>query len=98
VLDLKAIFNLDECTPVRRSRSAEAPAPVIPVKDVDALTPDLPRSRDAMGLPDDRPAVLRAICPYSRHRRFWLSIHGVTVCGLCHPPAHGGLVSRWDEV
>lgn len=29
--------------------------------------------------------------------RFWISIHGTTVCGSCHPPMNPELVSRWLE-
>lgn len=25
----------------------------------------------------------------------WLSVHGVTVCARCHPPAHDNLVVKW---
>ena len=34
-------------------------------------------------------------CAACRERRFWRSIHGVVVCGLCHPPAALRLVERW---
>jgi hypothetical protein len=27
--------------------------------------------------------------------RFWVSIHGATVCGSCHPPVNPSLVSEW---
>ena len=29
--------------------------------------------------------------------RFWQSVHGVTVCALCHPPADEKLVAEWIE-
>ncbi len=29
--------------------------------------------------------------------RFWVSVHGLTVCGTCHPPMNPELVSRWLE-
>lgn len=33
-------------------------------------------------------------CPYNGHRAYdWLSIHGVVVCGICHPPASRDLVA-----
>ncbi len=34
-------------------------------------------------------------CRACHGTRFWLSIHGVTVCGKCHPPASSNLVARW---
>jgi hypothetical protein len=35
------------------------------------------------------------ICRACREHRFWLSIHGVAVCGTCHPPASSDLVAEW---
>ncbi len=37
------------------------------------------------------------VCFACHERRFWLSIHGVTICGLCHPPADEKLVAAWIE-
>ncbi|MGD0658833.1 MAG: hypothetical protein ABSD38_12270 [Syntrophorhabdales bacterium] len=34
-------------------------------------------------------------CPSCHEFAWWLSIHGVLVCGLCHPPASPALVKRW---
>lgn len=28
---------------------------------------------------------------------WWLSIHGVLICGICHPPAASYLVKRWID-
>jgi hypothetical protein len=30
-----------------------------------------------------------------RHRRFWRSIYGRTICARCHPPAVPELVAEW---
>jgi hypothetical protein len=38
-------------------------------------------------------------CPYLNHRETdWLSIHGVAVCGVCHPPAIPALVRTESAV
>ena len=37
----------------------------------------------------------RLRCFACRESRFWVSVHGVTVCGICHPPASSNLVARW---
>jgi hypothetical protein len=29
--------------------------------------------------------------------RFWVSVHGITVCATCHPPADPTLVAEWIE-
>ncbi len=34
-------------------------------------------------------------CPACRERRFWRSVYGVVVCGVCHPPAAPHLVAEW---
>ena len=39
----------------------------------------------------------RVVCYACKTSRFWLSIHGVIVCGLCHPPASPDLVDKWIE-
>ena len=36
-------------------------------------------------------------CRACHGSRFWLSIHGATVCGKCHPPATDDLVARWID-
>jgi hypothetical protein len=33
-------------------------------------------------------------CPICRHYAWWLSVYGVLVCGVCHPPAPGS-VKKW---
>lgn len=35
------------------------------------------------------------ICAACGSRTFWVSIHGATVCPVCHPPAHRSLVRHW---
>lgn len=32
-------------------------------------------------------------CPWCRNRQWWVSIHGVRVCRICHPPAVSDLVA-----
>ena len=39
--------------------------------------------------------VRRLVCFACKERHFWRSIYGVTVCGLCHPPASPKLVAEW---
>jgi TubC N-terminal docking domain len=41
-----------------------------------------------------RPAT-RITCYSCRGHRFWLSVHGVTVCAVCHSPADPSLVAKW---
>lgn len=36
-------------------------------------------------------------CFSCQSTRRWVSVHGATVCGVCHPPADPGLVERWIE-
>ena len=40
-----------------------------------------------------RPA--RLTCFSCRGRRFWISIYGVTICAVCHPPASPDLAASW---
>jgi len=45
-----------------------------------------------------RPAYSRvgvAPCPWCGRFAWWRSVHGVVVCGNCHPPATPGLVAEW---
>ena len=35
------------------------------------------------------------VCYSCKRSRFWHSIHGVTVCARCHPPASPRLVVQW---
>jgi len=34
-------------------------------------------------------------CHCCSRRRYWKSIAGRIICGICHPPAHRGLVKKW---
>jgi|GEM_PF-4031735 len=34
-------------------------------------------------------------CWACRSVMWWLSVHNVLVCAVCHPPAHRGWVARW---
>ena len=36
-------------------------------------------------------------CIACHERRFWISSHGETFCGTCHPPASPSLVDRWID-
>jgi hypothetical protein len=47
---------------------------------------------------EDRREAMASICRYPSHRRFWYSVHGPLVCFICHPPAHEGLIERWEIV
>jgi hypothetical protein len=38
----------------------------------------------------------RSPCPYPRHTRIWVSIHGNRRCGTCCPPADESLVAHWE--
>ncbi len=40
----------------------------------------------------ERSAVARCTC---HGTRFWRSVHGVVLCGTCHPPAAPELVAEW---
>ncbi len=42
----------------------------------------------------ERPAVARCTC---HGTRFWRSVHGVVLCGTCHPPAAPALVAEWID-
>ena len=37
----------------------------------------------------------RVVCYACRSRRFWQSVHGAIVCGVCHYPASPDLVAGW---
>ena len=58
---------------------------------VTAVTPIFP--------PTVPPATLRPLaalaCYGCRGRRFWISVYGVTVCAICHPPPDPALVAAW---
>jgi hypothetical protein len=43
------------------------------------------------------PSNTALVCRTCRERRFWRSIHGVVVCGTCHPPGAPGLVTEWID-
>ena len=46
---------------------------------------------------EHRPAAARIVCYACKRSRFWKSIHGVIVCGDCHPPGHDRLVVEWID-
>jgi hypothetical protein len=35
------------------------------------------------------------MCPICHEYAWWLSMYGVLVCGVCHPPPGSKLVKRW---
>jgi len=41
-----------------------------------------------------RPAG-RITCHSCRGHRFWISVYGVTICTVCHPPPDPRLVAEW---
>jgi len=36
------------------------------------------------------------MCSVCGSCRWWVSIYGVRICGVCHPPANPDLVARWE--
>jgi len=40
----------------------------------------------------ERPRSTALRCGHSKR---WRSIHGVVICGICHPPADASLVAEW---
>jgi hypothetical protein len=71
--------------PLRELRAGEP----YEINEIDEISP---LSRVPFGAPG--PDVWP--CYYAgRHRRRWRSIHGMTLCGICAPPAHPGVVAEW---
>ena len=82
-----------------------ADGPLLRCRPRSALTED-----DLATLREIKPAVLahlriedtasrkKVVCHACKSTRFWRSIHGPVVCGVCHPPASPSLVARWIEV
>ena len=46
-----------------------------------------------------RPAPSRSVtsitCHSCRACHFWVSVYGVTICAVCHPPADPRLIAKW---
>jgi hypothetical protein len=81
---------------------SSAPAPVRAATDLEIprVPPRCFANKDCMGLPDDRPPEAREVCPYSKHKRFWVwaDRFGKTYrCAICHPPASPDAVEGWEE-
>lgn len=61
------------------------------------------RKGQIVAMPEDKAEVLlRAgkirelrACHVCHADPWWLSVHGVLVCGACHPPPAPDLVKRW---
>lgn len=68
---------------------AEAEAPAVETNDSPAAPPAEPPTAQAR---DVLPP-----CYCCRGTKFWKSVHGVIVCGACHPPAVPELVAEWLE-
>ncbi len=41
------------------------------------------------------PPTVADECRTCQGLRFWRSIYGQVICGICHPPAHPGVVAEW---
>lgn len=50
------------------------------------INADILRSRDSFERQGQR------VCNCCNGSEFWESIHGATICGHCHPPAHPSLI------
>ena len=87
-----------------RARGVElvADGPRLRCRPRSALTED-----DLATLREIKPTVLahlraegaasskKVVCHACKSIRFWRSIHGPVVCGVCHPPAGPDLVKEW---
>jgi hypothetical protein len=60
--------------------------------DADIVSVQVDRREEPHGKPEERRR-----CRACHETRYWISIHGVTVCGTCHPPAAPDLVTEWIE-
>lgn len=89
------IFTVDELT-----------NPTIVLVCGQGLVPDLMRITqlkvglnaeiiDAIEETEEPEPAIDPACQACRRTRFWRSIHGVIVCGICHPPAAPNLVAEW---
>ena len=79
-----------------RSELSTRPSPMVRDGDLDreastTLTTETTKAPNISAEPSRRSPV----CFACKTSRFWLSIHGVTVCGLCHPPGSPDLVAEW---
>ena len=68
------------------------PGSLLTAEDLEALQA---HKVEVLATLQPRPTAARVVCYACRERRFWRSIHGVVVCGTCHPPAAPRLVERW---
>ena len=68
------------------------PGSLLTAEDLAALRANKPTILDRLSAPPDS---RRVVCLACRSRRFWQSIHGAIVCGLCHAPGSPDLVARW---
>ena len=90
----------DRATAVTDDRTlVAAPEPDPARPRVGPRASELSRSDDALERPwtGRSPTATPLVCYACHERRFWLSIHGVMVCGLCHPPGSPDLVAEWIE-
>ncbi len=68
------------------------PDSLLTAEDLAALRTNKPTILDRLSAP---PVSHRVVCYSCRSRRFWQSVHGAIVCGVCHYPASPDLVARW---
>ena len=84
-----------------RTEKKVGPASGLSPDDLDKIAQLLVVFRASILTPEDvpevfqRPWLLR--CRPCHGARFWLSVHGATVCVKCHPPADEKLVAEWIE-
>ena len=70
------------------------PRSLLTTEDLTTLRANKPALLDRLA---NGAGARRVICYACHGSCFWLSIHGVTVCGPCHPPASLDLVVKWID-
>lgn len=67
-------------------------------KESKKSVPSVPKTTE-VSISGRRPYWQRAdgSCCACNGTESWLSIHGVTICGRCHPPANDRLVALWGN-
>ena len=72
----------------------DAPRGVLTLEDRKALQAQKP---GILRLLARRCEAERLVCFACHDHRFWRSVSGVVICGVCHPPATDDLVAEWIE-
>jgi hypothetical protein len=73
---------------MRQSRSPSTTAPRVEERTTNAAGTIMLTPPAWMRNPERRCRLCRTCVP-------WLSVHGVIVCGTCHPPAGEEVLRRW---